>query len=103
MTSTARRGFTRASDLRQSAPATAAAPQPIRRNTNVCAIISLLCALFVLALPAVVFGAIGLSETRRRDHEDGSLLAAWGLGLGIVELALVVIVFSSTFFAGVFS
>ncbi|MHC3004166.1 hypothetical protein OK17_18240 [Gordonia sp. GN26] len=54
----------------------------------------MLCGLTLFALPATVFGAIGIAELLRRDHEDGTLLATFGLLLGVLELAALIVVFT---------
>ncbi|MGW5075168.1 DUF4190 domain-containing protein [Rhodococcus sp. NPDC004095] len=54
-------------------------------RTNACAIIALLCALLVLALPAFVFGIIGMRQTARRD-EEGWGMAFAGVIIGGLEL-----------------
>ncbi|WP_439032575.1 DUF4190 domain-containing protein [Gordonia terrae] len=84
MSTTTRRGFATATTTETPDA------EPLRK-TNVCGIISLFSALVLLALPAIVFGAIGITETLRRDEEDGILLAVFGLLTGVAELALLIL------------
>ena len=60
-------------------------------RTNVCAIVTLFCALTGLFIPALVFGAIGYVETGGREYETGSGLAVAALILDAIELTAVVV------------
>ncbi|MEO9327741.1 DUF4190 domain-containing protein [Gordonia aurantiaca] len=93
MSSFLRRGFVTAADL-HAVPETSS--QLVHRRTNLCAIISLFSGLTLIAVPAVVFGAIGIAEVLRRDHEDGASIAAFGLVLGVLEIAALVVLYVLT-------
>lgn len=54
-------------------------------RTNVCAIVALLSALLLLAVPAFVFGIIGMRQSARRG-EDGWGMAFAGAMIGGIEL-----------------
>lgn len=62
------------------------------QTTNVCAAIALFSALVGLLLPAIVLGIIGFVETGRRPDERGDGLALVAIGLGLLELAGLLLV-----------
>lgn len=63
-----------------------------RNRTNLCAIIGLYSALLGLALPAIVFGGIGLAETSHRKDESGSGMALAAVVIAIIEILVAVVV-----------
>ncbi|WP_316523488.1 DUF1707 and DUF4190 domain-containing protein [Kitasatospora brasiliensis] len=62
------------------------APAPVRRPTNVLAVVSLVCSLIGFSAPAVITGHIARSEIRHRDM-DGDWAAVLGLVLGYMGCA----------------
>jgi Domain of unknown function (DUF4190) len=72
-------------------------PYPPVRESNglataalVCGIVGLFIFEFVLGPLAIIFGAIGLSKANR--GAAGRAMALWGLILGIVDTALIILV-----------
>jgi hypothetical protein len=65
-------------------------PQAIPRY-DTCAVVSLLCGLLGLGLPALVFGSIGVWNTSR-CNERGFWTAGVGMLLGLLETGAVIVV-----------